>query len=148
MPATRALHLATSCLDLPLLAPRPPFRPSPSPSPSPTATATRPERRSGLRLVHPVEFEEHDLDGSGYARCTDDISVGGLSAREGFGRLPGSEVWIRLFLPRGGFVPLELRARVIGPYQGSAGVRLRFVALEPGNLAALEDFMRERVNAS
>jgi hypothetical protein len=109
--------------------------------PSPAAKGS--ERRGELRLVHAVEFEEHDLDGGGYARCTADISVGGLSARDGFGRLPGSEVWLRLYLPTAGFVPLEVRARVIGPYQGGAGVRMRFVALEHGSRAALEDYLRE-----
>lgn len=83
------------------------------------------ERRATPRV--PVELECEELQGeSRYVRLTTDLSTFGLSTRQGPTPTRGTRMTLRLFLPDEPLAPLQLAAEVLGNYDATGGMRLKF----------------------
>jgi hypothetical protein len=83
------------------------------------------ERRATPR--EPVELECEESSGeSRYVRLTTDLSTFGMSTRHGPTPKEGSRLALKLFLPDEPMAPLKLEAEVLGSYDGSGGMRLKF----------------------
>ncbi len=83
------------------------------------------DRRATPRLKVSVVLE------TGRRRCvTHDLSTFGLSIAKGETPAIGSRLSLRLFLPDQPAEPVQLEARVLGPFDEQGGLRLRFISPE------------------
>lgn len=83
------------------------------------------ERRASPRVSVELECEER-TEQSRYVRLTSDLSTFGMSTRQGHTPARGTRLTLSLFLPDEPLAPLKLDAEVLGPYDGSGGMRLKF----------------------
>jgi hypothetical protein len=83
------------------------------------------ERRATPRLRVEVECEERE-GASRYFRITEDLSVFGLSTRQGLSRAVGTRVTLALHLPDGEQAPAVVEAEVVAQLNAEGGMRLAF----------------------
>lgn len=83
------------------------------------------DRRATPRVSVELECEERTTD-SRYVRLTRDLSTFGMSTGVGHTPATGTRLTLSLFLPDEPLAPLKLDAEVLGPYDASGGMRLKF----------------------
>jgi hypothetical protein len=83
------------------------------------------DRRATPRVSVELECEER-VNESRYVRLTTDLSTFGMSTRAGHTPAAGTRLTLALFLPDEPLAPLKLEAEVLGPYDGSGGMRTKF----------------------
>jgi hypothetical protein len=85
------------------------------------------DRRATPRVVVSLSVEVRAEGVKAPLRTTHDLSTFGLSIRSGPTLKPGTPLVLTLFLPDDTATPLELHALVVAPFQGTQGLRVKFV---------------------